>query len=42
MQLNKNTVRSGEYLVSPLVKAWRHEQIQSAQAMRLRDTKGQA
>ena len=40
MRLNKNTVRSGEYLVSPLVKAWRHQQIQSAQAMRLRDTKG--
>jgi hypothetical protein len=42
MRLNKNTVRSGEYLVSPLVKPWRHQQIQSAQAMRLRDTKGQA
>jgi hypothetical protein len=42
MRLNKNAVRSGEYLVSPLVKTWRHQQIQNTQAMRLRDTKGQA
>jgi len=42
MPLNKNAVRSGEYLVSPLVKAWRHQQIHNTQAMRLRDTKGQA
>ena len=42
VRLNKNAVRSGEYLVSPLVKAWRHQQIRNTQAMRLRDTKGQA
>jgi hypothetical protein len=35
-------VRSGEYSISPLVKAWRHQQIRNTQAMRLRDTKGQA
>src|ERR1700735_923046 len=29
-------------LGSPLVKAWRHQQISNTQAMRLRDTKGQA
>jgi hypothetical protein len=37
-----DAVRSGEHLVSPLVKAWRHQQIRNTQAMRLRDTKGQA
>src|SRR4029077_18005755 len=42
MRLNENAVLSGEYLVSPLVKALRHSQLQSAQAVRLRDTKGQA
>ena len=42
MRLNKNAVRSGEYSVSPLVKPWRHQQISNTQAMRLRDTKGQA
>jgi hypothetical protein len=42
MRLNKNAVRSGEYLVSPLVKAWWHQQMHNTQAMRLRDTKGQA
>jgi hypothetical protein len=35
-------VRSGEYSISPLVKAWRHQQMRNTQAMRLRDTKGQA
>ena len=39
---NKNAMRSGEYLVTPLVKAWWHQQVRNAQAMRLRDTKGQA
>jgi hypothetical protein len=42
MRLSKNAVHSGEYLVWPLVRAWRHQQLQRAQAMRLRDTKGQA
>jgi hypothetical protein len=42
MRLNKNAVDSREYLVSPLVRAWRHQQLQWAQATRLRDTKGQA
>ena len=37
MRLNKNAVRSKEYSVSPLVKAWRHQQIHNAQAMRLRN-----
>ena len=42
MRLNKNAVLSGEYLVSPLVKARRHQQVRNTQAIRLRDTKGQA
>jgi hypothetical protein len=27
VRLNKNAMRSDEYLVSPLVKAWWHQQI---------------
>ena len=42
MRLNKNAARSGEYSISPLVNVWRHQQIHKTQAMRLRDTKGQA
>ena len=37
MRLNKNAVRSEEYSVSPLVKAWRHRQIHNAQVMSLRN-----
>jgi hypothetical protein len=42
MRLNKNAVHSVDYLFSPLVKAWRHQQVRNTQAVRLRDTKGQA
>ena len=42
VRFNKNAMRSGEYWVSPLVKAWRHQQVRNTQVMRLRDTKGQA
>jgi len=37
MRLSENAVRSKEYSLSPLVKAWRHQQIHNAQAMRLRN-----